>query len=149
MSGVVTTDPVVERLVELMTNGAAVTDDEVAVLLGLARLSGAESDRETVRLQLNRMRTLTKAMYSYRYPVIETPVLLLATDDCAERGHGVLRGRLYPEYVQHWTELAVGGLDVRRVSGGHEDVLAAPRVPELAAVLHEVIGRLSTADSGR
>ncbi|NGY63288.1 amino acid adenylation domain-containing protein [Lentzea sp. NEAU-D13] len=149
LSGVVTTDPVVERLVELMTNGAAVTDDEVAVLLGLARLSGAESDRETVRLQLNRMRMLTKAMYSYHYPVIETPVLLLATDDCAERGHGVLRGRLYPEYVQHWTELAVGGLDVRRVSGGHEDVLAAARVPELAAVLREVIGQLSTEDSGR
>jgi thioesterase domain-containing protein/aryl carrier-like protein len=146
-SGVVTTDPVVERLVELMAAGAAVADDEVAVLLGLARLSGAASDRDTVRLQLNRMRMLTRAMYSYHYPVIETPVLLLATDDCAEHGHGVLRGRSYPEYVRRWTELASGGLDVRRVSGGHEDVLSEARVRELVEVLREVTGSLSTKDT--
>ena len=144
---VVLTDPVAERLVELLTNGAAIADEEVGALLGLARLSAAESDRDTMLVQLNRMRVLTKAMYGYHYPVTGTPVHLVVTDDCAEHGHGVLRGRGYAEYVQRWTDLApVGGLWLRRVPGGHEEILSSQRVRELVAALRDVTSALSVED---
>ncbi|HEX6339809.1 amino acid adenylation domain-containing protein [Umezawaea sp.] len=138
-------DWLTERLIELFDRGVPTEDEEFTALLAIAGLSLADSDVATVRRQLDRTRTLTAAMYTYRYPSTTTPVHLVITDECADEKHGVLREQPYESYLARWGELATGGLRVHRVTGDHDGILQPARAAELA----ELIGTVMDEEGAR
>ncbi|MFI6024801.1 amino acid adenylation domain-containing protein [Amycolatopsis magusensis] len=136
---VVTSDVLTDRLAELCAQPDLELSGEVQSLLRLAGLSADTADLEAMRRQVYRARALTEAMYTYRYPAAGTPIRLVITDECAEERHGVLRGLSYPEYLNHWRELAGGGLTVHRMAGEHEEALRPRRAGELAALIQTLM----------
>ncbi|GLZ29104.1 pyoverdine synthetase D [Lentzea sp. NBRC 105346] len=137
---VITTDVISERLAELLRAGKGLDDPEIVELLTSVNALEHAKDRDTVLLQVDRMRALTRAMYTYRYSRGSTPVRLVVTDDVVEESHGVLRNRSYQDYVARFTELSPRGLTLHRVSGDHYDILRPERGAELAALLAEFMG---------
>ncbi|MBB6421374.1 non-ribosomal peptide synthetase [Streptomyces sp. AK010] len=94
--------------------------------------------------RLRSWRVLLEMQLDHVFPAWPGRLDLLLSDDLAS-------GRAHPgggtdPYLNRWRELAVGGLHVRRVPGGHESCLRAPHVAVLAA---ELSGLLDSGGADR
>jgi thioesterase domain-containing protein len=86
-------------------------------------------------------RTHVKALINYHPGTYDGRVTLFRT-----RGHPLMCSF---DYRYGWAELAVGGVDVKIVRGGHGNVLAEPFVASVAEALAPCMGRVPAQTEGR
>jgi thioesterase domain-containing protein len=84
---------------------------------------------------------MAEAQHSYEFGSYAGRLELLIGDDIVAGTHESLGRNSYADYLRFWAARTSTPLGVRRVSGGHLEVMMPPHVATVAAVLDSISGR--------